>query len=431
MKRFLCISLLATIFANATFGTGNTKEKAPTKVDSLETVVKMYTDSIKRLSAKLDAMNKKQKTKLNDGRYFRLFAPPTFYHSAAGRNLSLDPQFGSSDKVVNAIDMAMMRMYLERPDLVANCESRLKEVGTVRNDVEEKVTQNIELTDKVESMPETPVVAPTSVVVKKPNFWKFNMDTNLQFLQNYVSDNWYKGGESNYSMVSNVTVTANYNNKSGLKFDNKLELKLGFQTSRDDTIHAFKANEDLIRYTGKLGIQATKKWYYTLQLLAYTQFTKGLRSNDEKVYSDFMSPFNLNLGLGMDYGVDAFKSKLKGSVNISALSFNFRYVDRKNLADRYSIKGNHRTLENFGSQLTVDLTWELCEQVHWRTRLYAYTTYERSQLEWENTFTLKVSRFISANIFLHPRFDDSNKYDEDLGYWQFREYSSLGFTYSF
>jgi len=246
-----------------------------------------------------------------------------------------------------------------------------------------------------------------------------------------VSGNWYKGGESNYSMVGNVTLNANYNNKSKLKLDNKLELKLGFQTSRGDTLHKFKTNNDMIRYTGKVGLQASKRWYYTFQLLAYTQFTKGLKSNDDYVYSDFMSPFNLNVGLGMDYSVEAAKKRLKGNINIAPLSFNFRYVDRKYLASRYGIKGDHRTLEDFGSQLTADLTWTFCDQVKWKTRLYFYTTYERTEIEWENTITLAVSKYISANLFLYPRFDDSTNRDDKLGYLQFKEYSSLGFSYSF
>lgn len=52
-------------------------------------------------------------------------------------------------------------------------------------------------------------------------------------------------------------------------------------------------------------------------------------------------------------------------------------------------------------------------------------------MEWENTFTLAVSKYISANLFLYPRFDDSTSRDDKLGYLQFKEYSSLGFTYSF
>ena len=52
-------------------------------------------------------------------------------------------------------------------------------------------------------------------------------------------------------------------------------------------------------------------------------------------------------------------------------------------------------------------------------------------MEWENTISLQVSKYISANIFLYPRFDDSTKRNDDLGYFQFNEYSSLGFAYSF
>ena len=52
-------------------------------------------------------------------------------------------------------------------------------------------------------------------------------------------------------------------------------------------------------------------------------------------------------------------------------------------------------------------------------------------MEWENTFALKISRYITAQIFMYPRFDDRSKYDKDLGYFQFQEYCSLGLGYSF
>ena len=192
--------------------------------------------------------------------------------------------------------------------------------------------QELDFVERVEPVPDVAEFAPTDVVLKRPNFWTFGGDGNIQLLQNYVSENWYKGGESNYSMVANLTLTANYDNKSRVKFENKLEMKLGFQTSRDDTLHRFKTNNDLIRYTGKLGLQARNRWYYTIQLVANTQFARGLKSNDEKTYSDFMSPFNLSVGLGMDYKLDTKNKRLTGSVNLSAIAFNFVYVDRKDLA---------------------------------------------------------------------------------------------------
>ncbi len=370
---------------------------------------------------------------LSSGQYFRLFAPLTFYHSVASNQLSIassDP-----DEVSQAIDQALMHVYLTRPELVQVTQSEQEKSGALRQDIIEEsvVKQEIEMVEQAAPMPEMPEAEPVQVVIEKPNFWKYKADTYLQFMQNYVSDNWYKGGENNYAAVGSFTVEANYDNKSKWKWDNKLEMKLGFQTSPSDTVHRFKANEDLLRYTGKVGLQAANRWYYTLQLLAYTQFTRGFKANNTKTFSDFMSPFNLSVGLGMDYKVEAFKKRLTGTVNIAPLAINYRYVDRADLAGSFGVKLDRHThsLTDFGSQLTASLTWKLNDNVEWKSRIYGFTSYHRQEIEWENTFALRVSKYISANLFLFPRFDDANNRDENLGYWQFKEYSSLGFSYSF
>ena len=366
------------------------------------------------------------------GQYYRLFAPLTFYHSVANSQLSIasdDP-----DEVSRAIDQALMNVYLKRPDLVKITQTEQQESGTIRQDlIDQPVVQGVEMVEQAEPLPDMPEAEPVEVIIEKPVFWKYKGDGSLQFMQNYVSNNWYKGGESNYAAVGALTLEANYDNKSKWKWENKLELKLGFQTSPSDTVHKFKTNEDLIRLTSKVGLQAAKNWYYTLQVLAYTQFARGFKANNEQVFSDFMSPFNLSVGLGMDYKVNALNKRLTGTINISPLAINYRYVDRTSLAASFGVKTDRHThsLTDFGSQLTASLEWNISDNVKWKTRLFGFTSYHRMELEWENTFTLKVSRFISANIFLFPRFDDANNYDDDLGYWQFKEYSSLGFSYSF
>ena len=395
-------------------------------------LVKNYIDSLNVLRRQLDSIqqvNASLRTESSDGRYYRLFVPTTFYHSGANKTLSLSPATG--DEVTDAVDEALMSLYMRRPDLVRNNETRLKAAGTLRDDVNQELSQAVELADKAAPVPEEPEAVPMGIVVVKPNFWKFKGDGYLQFLQNFVSGNWHKGGESNYSAVAQIVLDLNYNDKDRITFDNKLEMKLGFQTSRTDTVHRFKTNNDLIRFTSKLGLQAHKKWYYTLQLLAYTQFARGYKSNNEKVFSDFMSPFDLNLGIGMEYKLSAFNGKLTGSLNFLPLSFNFRYVGRRALAPNYGVRGDHRTLEDFGSQFTANVNWKLAEQITWKSRFFAYTSYHRGLMEWENQIELKVSKYITANLFLYPRFDDSNARDEKLGYFQFQEYSALGLSYSF
>lgn len=396
-------------------------------------IVKNYMDSLALLRKQLDSvqqMNLLLRKESSDGRYYRLFAPTTFYHSGAQKAFSFVPKGG--DDVTNAVDAALLSLYMRRPDLVKNNETNLMNAGLLRNDVNEEVKPHVELAEKVAPVPEVPEeVVPVAVVVEKPNFWKFKFDGSMQFLQNYVSDNWHKGGESNYSAVASTVFELNYNDQERVLFDNKLEMKLGFQTSRSDTVHKFKPNNDLLRYTGKLGLQAHKKWYYTLQLLAYTQFTRGLKANDKNVYSDFMSPFDLNVGIGMEYKVEALNKRLTGTLNFLPMAYNFRYVDRLSLATKYGLDEGKHTLHDFGSQLTVDLTWKMAEQISWKTRLYGFTSYKRGLIEWENLITLKVSKYISANLFLYPRFDDSGTRDDDMGYFQFQEYSSLGLNYTF
>lgn len=373
-----------------------------------------------------------EKTDSLSGWYYRLFAPLTFYHSVANSHLSIASD--NPDEVSKAIDQALMNVYLKRPDLVKITQTEQQESGTIRQDlIDQPVVQGVEMVEQAEPLPDMPEAEPVEVIIEKPVFWKYKGDGSLQFMQNYVSNNWYKGGESNYAAVGTLTLEANYDNKSKWKWENKLELKLGFQTSPSDTVHKFKTNEDLIRLTSKVGLQAAKNWYYTLQVLAYTQFARGFKANNEQVFSDFMSPFNLSVGLGMDYKVNALNKRLTGTINISPLAINYRYVDRTSLAASFGVKTDRHThsLTDFGSQLTASLEWNISDNVKWKTRLFGFTSYHRMELEWENTFTLKVSRFISANIFLFPRFDDANNYDDDLGYWQFKEYSSLGFSYSF
>jgi len=410
------------------------KDGALAETDSL--FIKAYTDSLVSFKHALDSASGLRISRLEypgtDARFLRLLAPATFYHSIAERKMSIaDDARRGRTAIDDEIDNALLNIYLHRPGLVKNSDRHIADAGKVRESIDAPIRNKVEYVEKNMPLPEEKPDMPVEVVVYKPNFWTYSGDYYLQFLQNYVSGNWYKGGESNYSMVASAMLQANYNNKQKVKFDNKLEMKLGFQTSRSDTLHSFKTSEDLIRYTGKFGLQASKRWYYTLQLIASTQFMRGYKSNDDFVYSDILSPLNINVSLGMDYNVSAFKKRLTGNIQMAPLAYNFRYVGRKALATRYGLDEGHSTMNDFGSELTVDLTWKFSEIIKWKTRLYGYTTYERAEIEWENTISFQLSKYISSNIFVYPRFDDGVERDDHHAYWQLKEYASIGFSFSF
>lgn len=427
----LLLIAASTAFAQATHRTRRNKVK-----DTL--IVKSYTDSLRNYKQMLDSTCINILDSDRDPRTFYIFAPATFYYSVAKDLLQTSDDTRTKQPYDSSRDMdrIMMNIYLNHPNLVAKSERSLNRIGSVHKEMDAPIKNKVQLVTKADALPieeddEEHFNLPMEIVVKKPNFWKYSGDYYLQMLQNYVSSNWYKGGESNYSMVASVTMQANYNNKQKVKLDNKLEMKLGFQTSRGDTLHSFKTSEDLIRYTGKLGLQASKKWYYSLQLIAYTQFMRGYKSNDKKVYSDILSPLNINLSVGMDYNVVWFNKKLTGNIHLAPLAYNFKYVGRKELATRYGLDEGKHTLNDFGSECTVDLTWAFTNTIKWKTRLYGYTTYERAEVEWENTISFQFNKYITSNLFIYPRFDDGAKKDESHGYWQLKEYMSIGFAYSF
>ena len=425
---FIVITLLS-------FFTANTYAQRHYSSSLSSSIIRAYSDSLAIYKAEIDSL-KRSNDSLRaeqgypaDNKYFRLFSPTAFYPDVVGRAFSIDGQ-GS-----NIIDNGLMNIYLRHPELVDY--STILTGRDIKENIQPiiaKRPERIELAKQVqekEPQPTTEIeTEPIDMVVTKPNFWTFHGDYYLQFLQNYISSNWYKSGSNSYSMMGTVTLQYNYNNKQKVKWDNKLEMRLGFQTTEADTINKFKTSDDLIRYTSKLGLQAHANWYYTMQVIAQTQFTKGLKDNNDYVYSDFLSPFTLNLSLGMDYTVSTKNKKLTGAIHIAPMAFKFKYVDRRYLATSFGINGGHRTMEDFGSQYTIDLTWTPFNNFKWKTRLYGYTTYHKYEMEWENTLTLQFNKYISTCLYLYPRFDDSVNRTDDHSYIQFKEYFSFGFSYS-
>ena len=393
-------------------------------------LVKMYKDSLALYKAQLDSARTLNSAYTAFDKY-KLFSSSTFYNDVAQEKLGLDG--ATKDSLNKEIDAALMNIYLKHPELIKVSETKLDEAGAVKQEIKEPIENKETIVEKAADAVVDQVAAPEpEVVVKKPNFWTYKGDYNVQFLQNYFSGNWHKGGESNYSMLAAAVMEANYDNKSKLKWDNKLEMKVGFMTSRSDSLHKFKTTEDLIRLTSMLGLQATKKWYYTLQVIAESQFYRGYKSNDLMVYSDFFSPFKLNVALGMTYNVEWFNKKLTGTINLSPVAYNYRYVGRLDLGPRFGLEAGKHSLHDFGSSLKADLTWQIAENIKWKSRLYGFTSYKRAEIEWENTLTFQFNKYISTNLFVYPRFDDASSVKDDkTGYWQLMEYFSLGFNYSF
>jgi hypothetical protein len=425
MKRNFLITLFLTICLGAIAQVSHPVSVRSDERPSMDKI-QAYVDSLNALkdsvfTSKKLKIRREQRLRRND---MRLFLPLTYYGNVAEKLFT-------RDRNDNPILSELMHLYLTRPDLVRGTDRMVQQQQTKLDDINAPIHHDPILVEKVPETPVEPTTVPVEVMVKRPNFWTFNGDYALQFLQNYVSGNWYRGGESNYSALASLVMQANYNNKQKLKWENRLELKYGLQSSRSDSLHSFKSTEDLIRLTSKLGLQATKRWYYTVQFIGNTQFSRSYRSNDPKVYSAFAAPLNINLSIGMDYSVDWMNHRLKGNFHLAPLAYNMKYTRMLELTRRLGMEDGRHFLHDFGSEFTVDLEWKMMESLTWKTRLYGYSTYKRTELEWENTFTFRFNRYISSQVFIYPRFDDGVRRDDHYAFWQLKEFASIGFQYSF
>ena len=382
--------------------------------------------------------------------YAALFGSPTLYGGTLRRTLGelpagvsrqQAPMLPSSERaygVAELSDKMLMAVYATQPWLVLH-EEATEGTMNVDSKIREGVKPEMSLTERFAGESEKrgngslqpKLEDDLDIVVRKPNFWNFSTNVTLKFTQNHVSDNWYKGGESNNTLLATATVKANYNNQRKLTFDNTLEMRLGFQSSENDEKHKFKTNSDLLRLTNKLGVKAFQNWYYTVMLQSWTQFYRGYKSNDTKVYSDFMSPFESLLSIGMDFKKSSKNGKFNISATLSPIALKLKYVDRASLVTSFGLTEGHHAKWDRGSNVTVTCGWNVMKNVSWNTRLYYFTDYSKSTVEWENTINFTINKYLKGSLFLYPRFDDSRTRKDGESYFQFYELLSFGLDYTF
>lgn len=378
--------------------------------------------------------------------YFRLFASVTLYNSVISNALSMDNDAEASvmdnlipisnkgvidtdEEINSSIDNALMNVYLNEPLFVRYTENQVMGMSTFKKDVVHKLPRRERVIDL---LGDSRIVDPsvnTELMIKKPNFWTKSGNAYLQFTQNYISGNWYKGGESNNTLLSGLVLESNYNDRQKVQWDNKLEWKLGFLSSRSDTLHKYKTNTDLIRLTSKLGLRAIKNWYYTVQAEFYTQFFASYKSNDPAVASSLLSPGYLKIDLGMDYKRSS--KTFEVSAVIAPLSYKLTYVRDDDVDEtKFSVDEGKKFKNDLGSNVQITSSWKIIPQVEWESRISYFTTYEKSQAEWENTFNFNLNRYLTTKLFVHARFDDGVKRKDGYNYFQLMELLSFGLSYN-
>lgn len=386
-----------------------------------------------------------------DADYYKLSMPATYYTAPIDQAFNIDgwhpynpfprkdtllsqlPQLKNlrhSVEVDRYINRQLLSFYLEYPGLVKKNEKDFEGLEPIHGD--ELVEDNTKkVIIKVLHVPRQPKrVVQKDLLVYKPNFWTITGNGYLQFSQNYISGNWYQGGESSKSFLSGLTLQANYDDRQRIQFENKLEWKLGFITSSDDSLHSYKPSSDMLRLSSKLGLKAVNSWYYTISTEFKTQFFSNYESNTDNLISSFFTPAELNIGLGMDYKF-VKDGVCNLSVLLSPLNYTLYYVaDSRADPTDFNVKEGHNHESVWGSRIESTLKWQVFSSLILESRLSYSTTYEKVTAEWENTFTFTINQYLSTKLFVYGRFDDGVTRDEGESYFQLQELLSFGLSYA-
>ncbi|SUB89702.1 Protein of uncharacterised function (DUF3078) [Porphyromonas macacae] len=278
-------------------------------------------------------------------------------------------------------------------------------------------------------------VNPLKVKETPIKHWFPSFETSIQFSQNFVSNNWHKGGASNLNLFIRNYFAYNY--LSGeINWVNEIEHKLSIFNAMDDSVHRYRISDDLIRFHSNFGYKAFSNWYYTLDWDVRTQLFNGYKQNSRKLLSSIVSPINSVLGLGMKYEYKdmsraIYGRKIKFTLNIAPFSYSVRTSLRDNIdLERHGLSKSNMIKHSLGSTIRSELLWDFNLTIGWRSRFIYNTNYKNVDSEWENTFNFNFNRFFSSKLYLHLRFDDSVPPSESwMKYLQINELISLGFNF--
>lgn len=396
--------------------------------------------------------------------FYKLIAPPTYYEGVIKQVTELKTTPLDYDKQLRQGDLAtygrvkedtlstyqlpdlehskradewvnkiLLGVYLSQPKMVSGSELAFRELKALGNDHIAKTPQkeNVAGFLKPESVV-SKLDADHELLVVRPNFWKYSGNGYVNYSQNFISKNWYKGGESTNSLLSGFTLQANYDDRERIEIENKLEARLGFITAPSDTMHTYKTNADLLRLSNKIGVKARKHIYYTLATELRTQFFGNYKTNTNEMISSFLSPMQIDVTLGLDY--KRSNKRVNLSVLASPLAYSFIYIkdaDRIVNTTTFNVPEGHSTANLFGSKVAANLKWTIIPNIVWESKFDYFTTYDAVIVGWENTFNFVLNRYLSTKLFLHGRFDDGvTLNDTNKSYFQLQELLSFGVNYT-
>ncbi len=276
-------------------------------------------------------------------------------------------------------------------------------------------------------------VAPVEIIQKH---WLHVVNASAQFSQAYVSPNWYQGGDNNINAIADLKWNVKLNSKfhPNIIAEATTQYKLGIASAPSDSLHNYAISQDALQFNGTLGLRAVNNWYYSMTATFKTQFFNNYKPNTQTMKAAFMSPGELNLGLGMTYNYKDKPHRFNMDVSIAPLSYNLKVSTSHRIpVTNFGISEGRRSVSEVGSNAEVKINWDIMWNINYTSRFFMFTDYDYLQGDWENTINFSINRYLSTQIYMHLRYDSSTPREDrrSWGRWQLKEILSFGLQYQF
>ena len=272
------------------------------------------------------------------------------------------------------------------------------------------------------------------------NGWKKGGAYAINFSQLSLS-NWAAGGLNSVSLNSFFNCYAFYTRDS-LTWDSSLDLGFGM-IRQGRTEGVWLKSDDKIDFSSKVGYKYSEKAYFAGLLNFRTQFTRGYETVEKtKVISNILAPAFLVCAIGIDY-----KPANKVSFFAAPITYKSTIVmdDSLSMAGGFGVQPGEVYRSEFGGYLRIQMVRDIMKNVNYSGKIDLFSNYfnnpENIDVNWENTFTMKINAHLNANLMTHLIYDDDimiaidrneDGFNDASGpRLQFKQLFGAGFAYKF
>lgn len=272
----------------------------------------------------------------------------------------------------------------------------------------------------------------------KPVYWIKSGSHTLNLSQQKFSDHW--PGENNFNITSVQEFRLNYK-KDKIYLNNVFTWRLSLQQMKADTVNKVNITDDLFRSYSAFGLNTFKNWSYSTTLDMTTPLFNRYAANDPSKtrHRAFLSPFELNLGVGMSYhkAIGSKTNKYRNfsiTIDLSVLSLNYKNVRSDKVNETwFGVTKGYSDKLDYGSTYNLRMIYNRNRYTSFDTRIKYFTNYERVYVEWENTLRFKLNNYFNTSLYWYLKYDDSVLRNQQRDRWArfFAYYQNLGFGLSY